>query len=390
MLADAPAVSRRLLAGGASDFMAVWELSVAGSHAAIGRALADEARSRFGFAPAPADPRLNRARRRWFERNWPQHHARMTGVAAGFGLDPERDDVNLADLDLVTGRFGCSAVWCPPTRSADGCGRLGRNFDFFTGSWRELLGAFGAPALSAAVADPPIGSRPYVIRELPEHGPACTSISLFGFDGCMEGINADGLAVALLLADVRSAAPPPEPRPRAGLNEHQVPRFLLDTCSDVQQAEEALLCAKQYDSGAACHYAVADASGRGFVWERGEQTSEHIIEAGAGTLCVTNHLLHLHPDLDRLPDDDERSHQTYQRIRRLSQRTDRERLTRAALCDALDAVAAAEDPAWRTLWRSVFELERRSMATRFYLGDRPDGSFRYSEEQVLAPGSAPR
>jgi hypothetical protein len=385
----AASVTRRLVAGGEADFMAVFELSLAGSHAAIGRALAHEARSQFGFAPRPADPLVARARRRWFERNWPQHHARMIGVAECFGLDPECDAVDVSDLDLVTGRFGCSVAVCPPRTTADGRGRIGRNFDFFTGSWRELLALLGAPASPGAAPEPPMASRPYVLRVAPEHGPACTAINFFGFDGCMEGINADGLAVALLLADVRTVAPPAAPRPRAGLNENQVPRFLLDTCSDVPQAKEALLCAKQYDTGAACHYAVADAAGRGFVWERGEHGSEHIIET-EGPLCVTNHPLHLHPDLDHLPDDDERSHQTYQRIRTLSRRTAGPALSPAALRDALDEVAAVEDPAWRTLWRSVFDLDRRSLAVRFYLGDGPDGRPRYSEECVFRPGVAPR
>jgi hypothetical protein len=278
---------------------------------------------------------------------------------------------------------------CPPAASADGRGRIGRTFDFFTGSWRELADALAAPlGPRTAPAGPPIGARPYVITTLPDEGPACTAISLFGFDGCMEGINEHGLAVALLLADVASAAPPAEPRPRPGLNEHQVPRFLLDTCADTEQAKEALLCAKQYDSGSACHYLVADASGRGFVWERGEGGSEHVIDAGEAALCVTNHLLHRHPDVHQLPDDNERSHLTYQRARALASRTASARLTPAELRGALDDVAAVDDPAWRTLWRTVFDLHERTMTTRFYLGDRPDGSPRYSGESVFRPAPA--
>jgi hypothetical protein len=37
----------------------------------------------------------------------------------------------------------------------------------------------------------------------------------------------------------------------------------------------------------------------------------------------------------------------------------------------------------RTLWRTVFDLEQRTMATHFYLGDA-EGGPRYSEELVVA------
>jgi hypothetical protein len=104
------AISRRAVAGGPGDFMTVHELRVAGSQAAIGRALAAEAQRYFGWTPAPADPLRNRARRLWFERNWPQHHARMLGIAEALGLDPQRDDLNLADLDSASARFACSVA----------------------------------------------------------------------------------------------------------------------------------------------------------------------------------------------------------------------------------------------------------------------------------------
>ena len=95
------------------------------------------------------------------------------------------------------------------------------------------------------------------------------------------------------------------------------------------------------------------------------------------------------PDLARLPEDDERSHHTFHRLRTLSRRTAKPALSPAALRDALDEVAAVEDPAWRTLWRTVFDPGDRSLAARFYLGDDRDGRPRYSEECVFRPGAGP-
>jgi hypothetical protein len=73
-----------IVAGGPSDFMTVRSLVVRGSQFEIGRALAMEAR-RHGWGPEEAEPTVNRARRTWFERNWPQQSARLDGVAAALG-----------------------------------------------------------------------------------------------------------------------------------------------------------------------------------------------------------------------------------------------------------------------------------------------------------------
>ncbi|MEO3868985.1 hypothetical protein ABGB18_09165 [Nonomuraea sp. B12E4] len=73
--------------GGKDDFQLVHHLTLKGSRFEIGRALAEEAR-RLGWAPTPGDPVVNRARRTWFERHWPQHHARMDGAAAILGDGP--------------------------------------------------------------------------------------------------------------------------------------------------------------------------------------------------------------------------------------------------------------------------------------------------------------
>ncbi|MEU6641348.1 C45 family autoproteolytic acyltransferase/hydrolase [Saccharomonospora sp. NPDC046836] len=351
-----------IVAGGRHDFMTVRHLVLRGDQTTIGHALAEEARSSAGWVPANIDPLRNRARWTWFERNWPEHYARMSGAATAFGLDPETDNVCLDGMPTLPDGSGCSAVWCPPVLAADGQGRVARNYDLFT--------------------EPGAASRPYVITMYPDNGLASTALTMSELDGCTEGINEAGLTVTLLLTGLGSTSrPTAPPAPQAGLNITQVPRFLLDTCENVDQAKQALLGAKQYDEGVPCHYLIADASGQAFVWERGAHDSEHIIEATGGPLCVTNHQLHEYPDVQDLPEDTPETFLTYQRARALAKET-AGRLSAGSLRAALDAAAmsAVPEQPWRTLWRTVFDPAVRTMTSRFYLGDADNGSARYSPE----------
>ncbi|SDH32070.1 Acyl-coenzyme A:6-aminopenicillanic acid acyl-transferase [Nonomuraea jiangxiensis] len=362
------------VAGGKDDFQLVHYLTLKGSQFEIGRALAEEAR-RLGWAPTPGDPVVNRARRTWFERHWPQHHARMDGAAATLGLDPEQDALALDGLNYVPEGSGCSALWIPPSAAPDGHGRVGRNYDFFPLTTSEIMGQEPKPN------ELPMAARPYVITTVPDEGLSSTVITMSDLDGCMDGINSAGLAVMLLIADFSAAAPPEHVSPQVGLGSVQLPRFLVDTCENVAQAKQALLGAKQYDHGLLLHYLVADANGEAFVWERGKDGSEHIIDLGDGPLCVTNHPLHRHPDPMNLPEDDEHSFRTFERLRTLHERSKGATMSPQDLRDALRSVRPKEDPAvpFRTLWTTVFDTTDRTLSTSFYLGDGP----RYTEELVF-------
>ncbi|MEV4174152.1 C45 family peptidase [Nonomuraea sp. NPDC049709] len=367
------------VAGSKDDFQLVTHLTLTGSQVEIGRTLTEEAR-RLGWAPAPADPVVNRARRSWFERHWPQHHARMDGAAAALGLDPDQDELALDGLSFIPEGSGCSAMWVPPSAATDGHGRVGRNYDFFPTTASEIMGGTPRPG------ELPMSSRPYVITTIPDEGLSSTVITMNDLDGCMDGINSAGLAVMLLIADFETAAPPEGPiAPQVGLASVQLPRFVIDTCANADQAKQALLGAKHYDYGTPLHYLIADAHGQAFVWERGRDGSEHIIEFGDGPLCVTNHLLHRHPDPMDLPRDSESSFESFARLRSLYERSKGATLSPRELRDSLRAVRPAEDPAvpFRTLWTTVFDTADRTLSTRFYLGDGD----RYSEELVF-PASA--
>jgi acyl-CoA:6-aminopenicillanic acid acyl transferase len=374
-------VTTRVVAGGDADFMTVRHVTASGSEAGIGRALAAEAQRTYGWTPAPADPVKARARRAWFARHWPQHLSRMRGAAEELGLDPDTDEVYLDGAGGIPLGSACSASFYPPAATVDGRGVLGRNYDFFTTSTTELF-AMLAGEDAPPSGEMPMSARPYVITSVPGDGPATTVLTMNELDGCMEGINEHGLAVVLLLADAENASVPVDLGPQVGLSSSQLPRFLLDTCASAADAVDALYGAKQYDMGTPLHYLVADSRGDAFVWERGPGGDEHVVRADGGALCVTNHLLHRYSG--PLPEDTDETMLTYHRYRTIAERSAGTGLSAARMREALDSVRvdASTDTPYpvRTLWRTVFDVERRTMATHFYLGDAPDGTPRYSPE----------
>lgn len=380
-------VDHHVVAGGPGDFMTVTQLVAQGSEVEIGRALAEAAVRTYGWRPVPADPEVARARRRWFARNWPQHHARMRGAATVLGVDPDSDEVYLDGLTGVPNGSACSATSCPPSMTKDAGALLGRNYDFFVTSAEALFAMLGGAQVEHD-DQPPMASRPYVVTSRPDDGYATTIVTMNELDGCMEGVNEHGLAVALLIADAETAAPPLTTGPQVGLSSVQLPRFVLDTCATAAEARAALLDAKQYDLGTPLHYLIADASGDAFVWERGPAGDEHIISVDGGALCVTNHLLHKQPAAEARPADDEESLFTYSRYQALRERTQDTTLSGADLRVSLDALgfdaSSPTDYPVRTLWRTVFDLDARAMATRFYLGDTPEGSARNTAELVFS------
>ena len=277
-------LQRRVIVGGPAEFLTVHHLELRGTQVEIGAALAAEARHHFGWRPPTAgDPVRNRARRKWFERNWPEHHARMAGVAKAFDLDIDDDALDFANVMAEPFNGNCSGVWCSSLLGADGHARLGRNLDFSTRTLSEMLGAPPEPE------EPPVLSRPFVIETYPDVGYAAIVCTVGDLTSCLDGINEKGLAVGVL-ADDESRSLQPSMTPQAGVNEMHIMRYILDTCATAGEAKEVLYGTKQYDEYAVAHYLIADQE-EAFVWERDTHNGEHAVPTDTGTLCVTNHLL---------------------------------------------------------------------------------------------------
>ena len=287
-----------IVAGGAEgEFCTLRHLVVRGSQEMIGAKLAAVAARNHAIVPQPAiDPVVTRARRRWREQFYPQLAARVRGVAGHFGVNPDDDMIDSSTLGFGFATPGCSVAWVPPRRGAGHAGLLSRNFDFTTQTMIEVLGGQPAPD------EPAMAAQPYVIETYPDEGHATLVMCLFDLaSGGFDGINDAGLVVALL-ADDQSDGPQPTFTPQVGLGEHEICRFLLETCATVDEAVEALRMVKQYYVFVPCHYLVADRTGLAFVWEHdgAAYNGEHVIWS-ADTQVVTNHLLWRYPSTADLP-----------------------------------------------------------------------------------------
>lgn len=379
-------ITRQIVAGGEGDFTTVRKITVSGPEREVGAELAAEAAAMYGWAPVPVDPVRAHARLAWFERYWPQHHERMLGAAESLGLDTDRFHFD-ALAGVPTGS-GCSVTYLRPSATAEGRALFGRNYDFFTTSATELFAFIsGEVPDGPAAGELPMASRPYVVSSVPDTGPASTVLTMNELDGCTEGINEHGLAVALLIADAETLGAPVQAGPQVGLSPIQLPRFVLDTCATAEEARRALLAAKQYDLGVPLHYLIADASGDAFVWERGAGGAEHIFDIDGDALCATNHYLHERQEA-RDTDNTMLSHHRYRTLR---ERAAESGLSGERLRAVLDEVgfgagAVTGGVPVRTLWSTVFDLGERTMSTWFYLGDSADGEVRRSAELTFGPG----
>jgi hypothetical protein len=375
-VAGALEFKEEVVAGGPDDFMEVRHLVLRGSNFEIGKKLAEIARDRHRSGPIPYPSRRHtRAQLRYFEKNYPVYVERMRGVGAAFGTKLENDMLNHAGLFYGFALPGCSVVYYPPSSTADGYGVLSRNFDFSTG----LLGQTKPPDGVL-----PVCARPYVIEMYPDEGYATLALCCYDLlGGVCDGVNSEGLTVAILGDDdlIKEYGMQPAPGFQAGFNEIQILRFLLDTCATVDEAKDALLGAKLYYALAPNHYIIADRHGDAFVWENSRVMHHgHIIPAGGKPLATTNFLLHMHPDLEALPEE-EHAYGHFNRFRAIRKRLsehgdtcDTDFMKETSRCVQIKNSPPEPYVPARTLWHALYRPEERSVEIDFYLGETKDSS----------------
>jgi len=357
------------VAGAPGDFLHATNVRIDGSSFEIGRALARLGSERHGVKPRAANDKARvREQREYFAAHSPTQLERMRGVADFFGHELAGDEFELASVPYAAVQAGCTVVFYPPDTTTDGRGVLSRNFDFTTGTFEGRPASADAPAASAS---------PYVLELHPTDAYASLAIVSFDLLGVVDGVNSQGLTVALLADDELSMLGKAHPSGgvQAGFDVLQVGRFLLDMCKDVPAAEAALRGAKLYYSSIPCHYIVADAKGRSFVWENAVDLSGgHVLEGDGGPQVTTNYLQHLHPDPSALPADADPLGLFGRQKTLLARFEEQETFSldeiRAnASCVSATASTGAGSAPHRTLWHAFYFPAERRMEVDFYLGE---------------------
>jgi predicted choloylglycine hydrolase len=360
-----------VVAGGPDDFMEVRHVILKGSNYAIGKKIAEIAQRDNVHVHPFGDPLRNKIQHEYMAKNYPILYQRMKGVAQAYGLDVKDDAYDLSGLSQnPIGSSGCSVVFFPGTFTESGHGILSRNYDFTTGT---------AQGKRPSKNDLALMSRPYIFEMYPDQG--YSSLSLCAFDllgGVLDGINSEGLVVAVLGDDETAVNYGMHPSAEIGMHELLSMRYLLDNCRDVKEAKEAMLHLKHYYTFVPCHYIIADKTGRSFVFEFSPlRNSTHIVD-GVGPQCVTNHLLSNYESIDQLPEDERID--SYDRFRKIhASIADEEQFSadeiRAINSSVANTGIKFDHPDYapnRTLWHALYDIEQTSMSVKFYLGERAD------------------
>ncbi len=349
------------------------------------------------------DPVYTRARRQYFQAQYPILWQRMQGVAATFGMDAEDDRYDFSwlryNLDLPL-RPGCSNAFYPPHRTEDGHAYLSRNYDFSTGSFSDLVGLQLPPEVRAQMKA--MMGEPYIMEWEPTDGGyaswAIHSNDVLG--GTFDGMNSEGLAVALMADDEVMGImfePHRESVRAVGADELQIQRMLLDTCATVEEAKHLLLTVKQFYQYVPCHYIIADASGKSFVFENSAGRNHSVIVDGNGDPQVcTNHGVHRHtiteaPKLTLETNSQWRFATLQDRISAQEKHTPESiRAINAAVGVRQLSQAMKDNPGFRsiavsmnsrTLWYTLYDLTERRVEIDFYLNSTLNDDGTYQEDR---------
>jgi len=365
--------------GGEQDFLTARHLRVSGDHFQIGQDLARIWVARHGGLLRRFDPLTVRAQREWMSANWPQNYDRARGAAYALGVAidaahaPLSLPYNLPEqlLPPVVAMGNCSCVFYPPSSVSGDDGILARNLDFSTGTLFDVLGIPGPTDAPRHV------SQPYVVETRPTQGHETLVLCYFDLmAACLDGINSEGLAVALMQDNESIGAGEAPVSQGAGAQDGTILRLILESCASVEDAKATFLKTKLAFMQPT-HFIFADASGAATVAERSKYGDIHFTDLADGPLCVTNHLLFSH---EATPSD--LLVESMTRLATLEAATRAGKFTQQDIRANNEAVACvqplAEAPT-RTIWTSVWSTRRCSLEIDFYLGETEDGRVRRSE-----------
>lgn len=376
----------RVIAGGPDKFAEVRHVVLRGSNFDIGKKIGEIA-IKDGTPLTPSDDHImNRAKREYMAKNYPILFERMKGVAASYGLDIEDNSYDFTGLfQQQMAAPGCSVTFYPASTTENGHNILSRNYDFTTGDITGRKPQKGRLAMMA---------RPILFEIHPDQGYSSLSLCAFEYlGGVLDGVNSEGLVVAILAEEESGKNVGREPGNEVGMHELMGMRFLLDNCKNVEEAKKALLSLKHYYSFIPCHYIVGDRSGKSFIFEFSPTRNRNYIIDGDGPQCVTNHLVYHHQKIDENPEAGlDWSMRRYKMLEEATRAREKFNLEEIAAINAQVAVPpnAPGNPEFapgRTLWYAQYDLENLTLTVKFYLGEKPDPE---NENRVILEYSSPK
>ena len=360
-----------VIAGGPDKFAEVRHVVLKGSNFEIGKKIGELAKKDGTLITPSNDHIMNRAKREYMAKNYPILHERMKGVAAAYGLNIADDSYNFSGLiQPQMAAPGCSIAFYPASATESGHDILSRNYDFTTGDIRGRRPPKGRLAMMA---------RPILFEIHPDRGYSSLSLCAFEYlGGVLDGINSEGLVVAILAEEESGPRVGQEPGDEVGIHELMGMRYLLDNCQNVEEAKEALLSLKQYYSFIPCHYIVGDRSGKSFIFEFSPTRNRSYVIDGVGPQCVTNHLVFLHQKVEKFPETGlnwsmRRYKMLDESIRAKGKFTlDEIAAINARVAGPPNAPGNPEIAPGRTLWYAQYDLENLTLTVKFYVGEKPD------------------
>ena len=364
-------LAETVIAGGPDKFVEVRHVVLKGSNFEIGKKIGEIAK-KDGTPITPSnDHIMNRAKREYMAKNYPILHERMKGVAAAYGMNIADDSYNFSRLyqpQMVAP--GCSVAFYPASTTENGHAILSRNYDFTTGDITGRRPQKGRLAMMA---------RPYLFEIHPDQGYSSLSLCAFEYlGGVLDGINSEGLVVAILAEEESGSKVGQEPGDVVGMHELMSMRYLLDNCKNVEEAKEALLSLKHYYSFIPCHYIIGDRSGKSFIFEFSPTRNRSYVIDGVGPQFVTNHLVFLHQKVEEFPETGLNwSMRRYKMLDESIKAKGKFTLDEIAAINARvagppNAPGNPERAPGRTLWYAQYDLENLTLTVKFYVGEKPD------------------
>ncbi|MBN1223249.1 MAG: linear amide C-N hydrolase [Candidatus Aminicenantes bacterium] len=375
-----------VVAGSLEHFAEVRHVIIKGSNFEIGKKLAEIAKNHGTQMQPAGDPLMNKVKREYMKKNDPILFDRMRGIAEAF---EKRIDDNAYDFTglpyLMVMPPGCSVVFYPKSHTKSGHSILSRNYEFTTGT---IEGRYPKPG------ELPVMARPYLIELHPDQG--YSSLALHNFDllsGVIDGINSEGLTVAILAEEESLRKFGHEPGNEAGFAELSAMRYLLDNCKNVQEAKEAMLSLKHFYGFIPCHYIIGDLSGKSFIFEFSPNRNRSYIIDGNGPQCITNHLVFHHRNVENLDEKDSGS--SLRRYKILHESISENKKFSPDEIEGINNLVAVPPKAssnpdrapGRTLWYAQYDMDSRTLTVRFYLGEKPDPE---DKSKVVLEYSSPR